>query len=93
MMNTRMFLWAVLGFALAALASWLFDSITNPLKPLTLVGLAILYVVAPLGSFWMLFVVIRHEKHPLPWILLAFLPYFSVGYYFERVRRNRVETR
>jgi hypothetical protein len=41
----------------------------------------------------MLFVVIRYERHPLPWILLSFVPFFAVGYYFERVRRKRVEAR
>ena len=93
-MDTRMFLWAVFGFAVAGLMSWIVTSpVTVPPQPLSVALTALLFGVSPIGSFWMLFVVIRYEKHPLPWVLLAFIPYFWVGYYFERVRRNRIEPR
>ena len=44
-------------------------------------------------TFWnllVLYIVIRYEKQPLPYILLAFIPYFSLGYYFERVRGRQM---
>jgi len=34
----------------------------------------------------MLYMVIRHERRIKPYVLLAFIPYFFLGYYFERVR-------
>jgi hypothetical protein len=58
-------------------------------NPLPFLMLALVYGVSPIGSFWMLYMVIRYEKRPLPWLLLAFIPYFSFGYYFHRVRGRR----
>lgn len=46
--------------------------------------------VAGLGSLWMLYTAIRHEKHPLGCTLLAMtFPYMFVWYYFERVRPRK----
>lgn len=93
-MKTVMFLWALVGCAVTGVGVWMVTTPTTvPLQPLPVVLVLFVFCIPPIGSFWMLFVVIRHEKHPLPWMLLAFLPYFSVGYYFERVRRNKVEAR
>lgn len=90
-MTIRMFLWAILGFAVAGSAFWMISSTTTALpQPLSLLILAFVFGVSPVGTFWMLYVVIRHERRPLPYVLLAFIPYFSVGYYFERFRRNRL---
>ena len=90
----RMFLWSILGFAVAGLAFWIVTSTaTIPPLPLPLLMLAFVFGVSPLGTFWMLYIVIRHEKNPLPYLLLAFIPYFFMGYYFERVRTNRLEKR
>jgi hypothetical protein len=93
-----MFLWVILGVAVAGLAFWIVtSSATIPPRPLPLLMLALVFGVSPVGSFWMLYVVIRYEKHPLSYALLAFVPYFFVGYYFERVRRkgreNNLQTR
>jgi hypothetical protein len=91
-MKSRMFLWAIVGFAVAALAGLLvIGTTTVPANPLSLAVLTLVSSVSPIGCFWMLFIVIRYERHPLPWILLAFVPFFAVGYYFERARRNRIE--
>lgn len=93
-MKTRMLVWAVVGYATAGLAFWLFViTATDPPQLLAFIGLGAVFAVGPLGCFWMLYFVIRHEKHPLPWMLLAFVPYFAVGYYFERVRRNGLGAR
>ena len=37
----------------------------------------------------MMYMAIRHEKRPLPIILLAFLPYTFLWYYFERVKPQK----
>jgi hypothetical protein len=89
--DMKMVLWGCLGFAVAGLAFWIVTATeTIPPRPLPLVLLALIFGVSPIGTFWMLFIVIRHEKRIVPYVLLAFIPYFSLGYYFERVRsRNK----
>lgn len=83
----KMCLWAIFGFAIAGVAFWIVTSTeTVPPRPLPLLGLALVFGVSPIGTFWMLYRVIRYEKRPFPFILLAFVPYFFLGYYFERVR-------
>jgi hypothetical protein len=83
----KMFLWATFGFAVAGVAFWIVTSTeTVPPRPLPLLVLALVFGVSPLGAFWMLYRVIRYERHPFPFILLAFIPYFFLGYYIERVR-------
>jgi hypothetical protein len=85
----RMFLWAILGLAVAGCAFWIVTStVTIPAGPLPLLGLALVFGVSPIGTFWMIYMAIRYERRPLPWLLLAFIPYFFLGYYFERVRRR-----
>ncbi len=41
----------------------------------------------------MLYIAVRHEKHPLKFILLAFIPYSFIWYYFECVRPGKHLTR
>ena len=60
---------------------------THPGMLLALVGL---FGIPPFGAFWMMYMSIRHEKSPLPMILLAFIPFTFLWYYFERVRRGKV---
>ena len=85
----KMFLWGCLGFAVAGFAFWIVTTTeTVPPHPLPLVLLALIFGVSPLGTFWMLFMVIRHEKRMMPYALLAFFPYSFLGYYFERVKGN-----
>jgi hypothetical protein len=87
----KMFLYAILGLAVAALAFWVVTSTaTIPPHPLPMLVLALVFGVSPLGSFWMLYTVIRYEKRPLPYIFLAFVPYLFVGYYFERIRGKKL---
>ena len=86
----KMFLWAILGLAVAGLAFWIVTSIeTVPPRPIPLLVLALVFGVGPLGSFWIMYMAIRYEKHPLPYVLLAFIPYFFLGYYLERVQGRR----
>jgi hypothetical protein len=83
-------LWACLGFAVTGFAFWIVTTTeTIPLRPLPLVMLALVFAVSPFGTFWMLYMVIRHEKRIMPYVFLAFIPYFFLGYYFERVKGRR----
>ena len=87
----KLLLWILLGFVVAGIAFWTLvtESLQNPF----LVFLVVVIFAAPsIGAFWMLYMAIRFEKHPLPFILLAFVPYGFLGYYFERVRPKKHKT-
>ena len=59
--------------------------------PAILFLLVVLFGIAPLGAFWMMYMSIRYEKKPFPILLLAlFIPYTFLWYYFERVRPKKL---
>ena len=76
----------IIGLAVGATIALSFTLLSMVLR-----GMLALHIWA--GAFWLLYVAVRFEKHPLPFILLAFLPYGFLGYYFERVRPNKHKTR
>ena len=82
----KLFLWIFLGLASVGLTTWMITAPGNSGNPLLVFLLVGVYGAAPVGTFWMLYAAIRHEKHPMPMMLLAFVPYASLWYYFERVR-------
>jgi hypothetical protein len=89
----RILFWVLLGLAVTGLAFYMITSPWFPVNPATMFLAFIVFGVSPIGSFWMLYVAIRNERRPLPFILLAFLPYTFLWYYFERVRPGKHRTR
>jgi hypothetical protein len=85
----KLLLWVVFGLAVAGLALWMVTTPGVPRNPILILLFVATFAVSPIGTFWMLYVVVRNEKHPLPMILLAFVPYASLWYYFERVHNRR----
>ena len=89
----RAFLWILLGLVVTGLVFYVVISAWFP-KNLATESLVFMFFCAPsAGAFWMLYVAIRNERHPLPLILLAFVPYAFLWYYFERVRPKKHITR
>jgi len=86
----KMFLWILLGFSVAGMAFWMIATTGVPQDPLLMLLVIVVFAVPPFGAFWMLYMSVRHEKHPLPMILLAFIPYTFLWYYFERVRPRKM---
>jgi hypothetical protein len=87
-------LWSAPGIALTGFAFWVVTtSVTIPPSPINLLWLGLVFGIPPVGSFWMWCMVIRYEKHPLPFVLLAFIPYYFLGYYFERVRGKHINAK
>lgn len=78
--------WVLLGFSVTGLAFWMITMPGVRQSPPLMLLLIMVFVVPPFGSFWMMYMSIRLEAHPLKMILLAFVPYTFVWYYFERVR-------
>jgi len=90
----KLALWVLLGLSVAGLAFWFMATPGGPRNPLQLLLVVMVFGVAPVGTFWMMYVSIRHEKHPLPLVFLAFvLPYSFLWYYFERVRPGEHKSR
>ena len=52
---------------------------------------ALVTVVPTVGAFWMIYTAIRFEKNPLPFILLAIIPFACFWYYFDRARLKNME--
>ena len=89
----KLVLWVMFGIAALGLAAWVVTAPGPPTGPLAFIFLVGLFGVPPLGAFWMLYQVIRHEKNPGPLMLLAFIPFTFLWYYFERVRPGKHKTR
>jgi hypothetical protein len=53
-------------------------------NPAVLFAYVVLFAVSPIGAFWMLYMSIRHEKNPFPFVLLSLIPFTFLWYYFER---------
>jgi hypothetical protein len=89
----KLLLYVAAGFLAMALAVIVITRGQAPASnPLMLFAVGALFVVPPLGAFWMLYMSIRYEKHPLPLVLLALcIPFTFVWYYFERVRAGKLQ--
>jgi hypothetical protein len=87
----KLLVYVVAGFVVMGLAALLIAQGQAPAShPLILFAFVALFAIPPLGAFWMMYVSIRHEKSPLPMVLLAFVPFTFVWYYFERVRAGKL---
>ena len=86
----KLFLWIIVGFVTLGLAFWIVTTSENPQNSFLMILVVLVFGVPPLGAFWMLYMAIRYEKHPLPMMILAFfVPYTFLWYYFERVRPRK----
>ena len=88
----KLFLYIGLGFVLTVIAVLLLIRGPAPEShPAVMFALIVLFGIPPLGAFWMMYMSIRHEKNPLPLLVLAaFIPFTFVWYYFERIRKGKV---
>ncbi len=84
--------YVIVGLALIGLATWVMTTqpVGSSSPDLAFVLLVPVFAVAPIGAFWMMYMAIRYERHPLQTVLLAmFMPFSFVWYYFERVRKGK----
>ena len=85
----KLFMWILLGFVVAGLAFWTI-AIEGHQNPFLVFLVVVVFAVPPVGAFWMLYVAIRYEMHPLPMVFMAFVPYAFLWYYFDRVRPGKL---
>ena len=89
----KLLLYVAAGFLALGLAVLVITRGHAPASnPLMLFAIVALFLVPPLGAFWMVYMSVRYEKAPLPLVLLAFfIPFTFVWYYFERVRARKLQ--
>lgn len=85
--------WVVLTIGLTSFALWIVAGPWAPKNSLATFSIAAFFGLSAVGGFWMLYMALRYEKHPLWFLLLALIPYTFLWYYFERVRPRRHLTR
>ena len=85
----KLFLWILFGFVVAGFAFWAIVA-EGPENPFLVSLVVVVFAASPIGAFWMLYIAIRYEKHPLPIVLMAFVPFSFLWCYFERVRPGKL---
>ena len=85
-------IYVVFGFAVLGLAFWIVVAQRISQDSPWIFPIIALFGIPPIGAFWMMYMSIRHERKPLPMILLAFIPFTFVWYYFERIRPGKLTT-
>jgi hypothetical protein len=88
----KLLLWVLLGFVVAGIAFWTLVT-EGPQNPLLVFLVVVIFAMPSIGAFWMLYMAIRYQTHPLPMMFLAFLPYAFLWYYLERVRPGKLTRR
>ena len=83
----------VVALFLNILMAWIVIGPFHTANPLGLLLIFLLFAVPNVGTFWMLYVAVRYEKHPLLYVLAALIPYLSIWYYIARVRTHKVGSR
>jgi hypothetical protein len=86
---TKLAIWVLFGFGVTGLAFWFITSPLTPKNPFIEIPIIALFGLPSVGAFWMLYNVVRHEKHPLGYILLAFIPFTFLWYYFDRIKHRK----
>ena len=71
----KLLLWVLLGFVVAGLAFWSIVT-EGPQNPFLVFVAVVVFAVPPIGAFWMMYMAIRYETHPLPMVLMGL---YSLG--------------
>ncbi len=80
----------IIAVVVFAFAVWVIITPGDPTRVAWFVPVSIaVFVVPPIGAWWLVYMVIRKESRVFPMILLALVPYGFVWYYFERVRGGK----
>jgi hypothetical protein len=85
----RLLLRVLIGLGVIALTVWLLIGPWFPTSPVGVFLTSAFYGEASAGAVWMIYMVIRCEKRPIPMVVLACLPFTFLWYYFDRVRPGK----
>jgi hypothetical protein len=85
----KLAIWILLIAALGLLCGWIVIGSWSPHGQLDMLLVAILFTSPNIGAVWMMFIAIRHESKPIPFVALALIPFSFLWYYAERYRTGR----
>ena len=83
----------IVAVVVYAVALW---AVLTPGIPNSLLFIPIsiaVFVIPPIGAWWLIYTVIRHEKSVFPIILLALVPYGFIWYRFDRLKGENPQPR
>jgi hypothetical protein len=89
----RTLLWIFLIGGLTLLAFWVVVGPWFPQNSVVIGAIAASFGLSASGGFWMLYMAVRYERHPLRFVALSLLPFAFIWYYVERVRPGKHRTR
>lgn len=86
--------WILFAVCLTGFEVWAVFSRTGPMNltshPVLLPLILLAFTASGLGGWWMLFMILRHEKGMFPIILAPLLiPNSFLWYYFERIKPGK----
>ncbi|MGB8524845.1 MAG: hypothetical protein WCD43_17920 [Candidatus Acidiferrales bacterium] len=86
--------WILLAVCLTGFEVWAVFARSGPMNlenhPILFPLILVAFTGSGLGGWWMLFKIVRHEKHVFPVILVPLLiPNSWLWYYFERITPRR----
>jgi hypothetical protein len=81
----KLWTWLLIGFSVTGISSWLI--VKTHSHPIPVAIFVAADIVATLGTFWMMYVAMREDMF---W--LAFVPFSSLWYYFEKVGPRRLRS-
>lgn len=87
MKSLRAGTWILVSVGATIIAAWVILASPGPLHGADLGLAVVVFGVHPFGALWMMYHSIRHERQPLGFVGLAFVPYTFLWYYFDRVRK------
>jgi hypothetical protein len=79
--------------ALGILCAWVVIGPWLPHSQIEMVLVAVLFISPNIGAVWMIYTAARYESKPVPFVILAFIPFSFLWYYAERFRTGRYLTR
>jgi hypothetical protein len=89
----KLAMWILLIGALGFLCGWIVIGPWFPHSQIEMVLVAILFTSPNIGALWMIFIAVRHESKPIPFVAIAVIPFSFLWYYAERYRTGRYLSR
>lgn len=82
-------LWLLVIAALGVLCGWIVIGPWIPHNPFAMLLVIVLFTVPNIGALWMMYMAVRYEANPFPFVALAFIPFSFLWYYFDRFRSGK----
>lgn len=85
--------WAGFILLLNLLAAWIVIGPWLPENTFVKFLVAMFFLAPSVGTFWMIYVAVRYEAKPWPFVAIALISFSCLWYYGTRYRTGRYMTR